>query len=355
MGQAVWPDDWTGIVKVARTILELAEKHVFPGEPELVREFPDLRVKTASFQAHFRLQSDRLDWRTEEERTMVVVRFSAGCQPLCQDPWTLRIRATWPNRGDRLPDESPFSSKSLRDDRRWQKKSRERTTPKREPGPWGTHENLWIIEPIGEQQRTTQAVDLEAQVALFLVQVGLVPWDGAVREALIVYLRRTFQWRGVDDPESAVFTVYEHLRQHKWWPDDWRAWRRYVRETINGEIKKNRHRASTEPDLAPDEQGCLTIDQFAIRNNMSRSKAYELVRRGTVAVMRRRDSRRMVPLAETLRFKPIPRRADVIELAKKQRGNYANARKWVYRQERSGRTLHEIARQLLLAQQHWPS
>src|SRR3989442_1281692 len=169
MGQAVWPDDWTGIVKVARTILELAEKHVFPGEP-------------------------------------VVVRFPARRQPLCQDPWTLRVRANWPDRGDRLADESPFSSKSLRDDRRWQKRALERTAPKREPGPWGTHENLWIMEPTSDQQRTTQAVDLEAQVGLFLVQIGLVPQGGPVRDALIVYLRHTFRWRGVDDPESAVFT-----------------------------------------------------------------------------------------------------------------------------------------------------
>jgi hypothetical protein len=115
---------------------------------------------------------------------------------------------------------------------------------------------------------------------LFLLQIGLVPSNGSVRDALIAYLRRTFRWRGIDDPETAVFDVHEHLLTHKWWPDDWRAWRKLVRACIDGEAKKRRHRAASDPDLTPDANGDLTIDQFAIASKMSRSKAYELARAG---------------------------------------------------------------------------
>src|SRR5438270_806243 len=114
MGHCGRVEDWTGVTQVAATILALAQEYVFQGQAEFLKELPDRTVKAASFDACFRIQSDRLDPLSDEERSMVVVRFVAAGEPLHSDSWSLRVRGTWETRRDRLPDRSPFSSRSLR-------------------------------------------------------------------------------------------------------------------------------------------------------------------------------------------------------------------------------------------------
>jgi hypothetical protein len=320
-------DDWTAVTEVAATIFLVAQEYVFPGEPEFLKELPARSVKGASFDAYFRIQSDRLDWASDEERSMVVVRFARAGEPLTNDPWALRVRGTWPTRRDRLRDASPFSSKSLR---------RVIRTDQLKV----THENLWVSE-------STLHSDLESQVALFLLQAELVPADGSVRDSLITHLRSEFRWRGIDDPDGTVYQVFEHLRKHKWWSEDWRSWRLYVRQCINGEAKKQRHRSAIVPNLTPDEDGDLTVIQFALLCRMSKSKGYTLIQAGKVSTVRKgAPNRLMVPFTEAEQFRKEIRRRDVIDCAAKTRSREA-ARKWVHRQEASGKTLNEIARALV--------
>lgn len=345
MGHRRRLDDGNAVAAVVGTVLGLAADHVFPGEVEWLRDLHERRIEAASFDAHFRLQMDRLDWRTEEARTMIVVRFAPAGQPLPTEPWALRARGTWVARQDRLPDGSFFSSKRLRrPDQRRRRKTDRRSADEPLAVPWGRHDNLWIWQATDDKDVEVQTADLKAQVALFLLQIGLVPSNGSVRDALIAYLRRTFRWRGIDDPETAVFGVHEHLLTHKWWLDDWRAWRKLVRACIDGEAKKRSHRAAIDPDLTPDDDGNLTVDQFALACGMPRSKAYGLVRTGKVHVTRREeDGRLLIPVSEINR-PPELRRQDVIRKTMEHRQvSYAAARKWVYRSERSGMTLNQIA------------
>jgi hypothetical protein len=334
MGHRGRIDDQSAVKAVAAAVLALAREHVFPGKSEFLVEFPAHKVEATSFDAHLRIQTDRLDCQTNESRTMVVVRFAPPGQRLNDDPWSLRVRRNWPDRKDRLPDASRASSRGLRQAVRRLKDG--------EFPEWGRYEDLWLSE-------SPSVPDLEAQIALFLLQVGLVPADDPVRDELLTYLRREFSWRGVDGPEAATFLVYEHLRKRKRWPADWRAWRLYVSKCIEGERRKQRPREATAPDLTPDQDGRLTVDQVAITCRMSRSKVYDLVRLGRVSTETRKDDwRDMIPSSEAERLKAGVRRRDVIALAEKCRGTRAAAaRKWVYRQELAGKTLDEIAGQLV--------
>src|SRR5205823_3903270 len=132
---------------------------------------------------------------------------------------------------------------------------------------WGTHENLWLAPEMSRE-------DLEAQVALFLLQTETVVADGPVRDRLVTYLRRTFRFRGADHADAFVYEVYDHLRKNKWWSDDWRAWRKYVRSVITGLLKAQRPRAATEPDVTPDTDGLLTVDSVSACSGIPRSTLY---------------------------------------------------------------------------------
>jgi hypothetical protein len=348
MGQAVRLLDADAVRAIARVVLALADEHVFTGEGHwVVEELPDRTIKSASFDAHFRLQSDRVNWQTEEERTMVMVRFTAPGQPVGAATWSLWVRGVWPGRHERLPDASPFSSRKLR--KRTTRSTGQSNNTAR-PIPWGDYEKVWLNQPLNRKEADDQVVDVRAQVALFLLQTNIVPTDSAVRDDLIAYLRKTFRWRRIDDPDTAVYEVYEHLLTHKWWPDDWRGWRKFVRACIDGLIRGRRYNAERKLCLAPDQDGYLTVDQFAIFCHMPRSTAYELVRRGDVCSVRRdRDDRTMILSTEAERIRRRVLRRDVIAMAQAQGRSHSSARKWVYRQECAGRTLDEIARSLFVS------
>ena len=294
LGHASRLNDWQGVEEVVSTIIGTAREFVFPGEVEWILELGDRTVRALTFDAYFRLQEDALDWRTrnpddwspEESRTMLVVRFTGPDQPLPDEPWSLRVRGDWPSRRDRLPDDSPFSSKSLRTGRGWKnrkkpkkseaarrntddRRSAENSKPK---VPWGRHDSLWIAEVKEGRDAQNQFIDLQAQVGLFLLQTNSVPNDGEVRDRLVEYLRSTFRWRGAEEPDADVYVVYNHLLKHKWWLDDRRGWRKLVRACINGVIKSQRRRGAHDRDLAADDQGRLTVDQFARRCGMSRTR-----------------------------------------------------------------------------------
>src|SRR5262249_46815614 len=178
---------------------------------------------------------------------------------------------------------------------------------------WDPHDTVWLAEAKTQTEIERRVLDLRAQIALFLLQTKLVSGEGQVRDEFVQYLRGSFRWRGIDDPDAAALQVYHHLLTHQWWSDDWRAWLKLVRGCIDGEIKKSRHRAATDPDLTPDAEGRLTVDQFAFLARISRSKAYELVRSGKVPCAKRgRAARAMIPLTEAERFRHRIRRRDVI-------------------------------------------
>jgi hypothetical protein len=339
-------DDWQGVQAIVAAISDAARAFVFPGEVEwLVRELGDRTIRARSFDAYFRLQQDRLDWRTDESRTMIVVRFTPAGQALPKDPWSFRVRVNWPDRKDRLPDASPFSSRSLRTGRKWKSRRRGRKADPHPRGvPWERHDTLWIAEPNRRLDSETQTMDLEAQVGLFLLQTDSVPRDGVVRDRLVEYLRRTFRWRGAEEPDADVFLVFKHLLKHKWWLDDWRGWRKLVRGCIDGLIKGQTPRATLEPDLSPDDSGRLTVDQFARASGISRSWGYAQIRAGKVPLATMAgDLRHMIAASVALQVRRAPRRAELIAALIEQGRSAAAARKWIYRQEQLGRSLEDIA------------
>src|SRR5262249_25046145 len=204
-------DDCKAVHAVCRTVLKLADQFVFPGEMEWLRELPNEQVRGVSFDAHFRLQEDVLDSQGGNSRTMIVVRFSEPGQPLQDEPWTIRIRGTWP-RTDRLPDSSPWSAKAFRRRPRIRSK-RKLAVPERRRGnmpvapgdndqnkkpavPWGRHDNLWVTPSENDHDATIQALDMQAQIGLFLLAAELVPRHGPVRDDFAAYVRRHFRWRG---------------------------------------------------------------------------------------------------------------------------------------------------------------
>ena len=255
-------------------------------------------------------------------------------------------------------DDSPFSSKSLRTARGWKnrkkpkkseaarrntddRRSAENSKPK---VPWGRHDSLWIAEVKEGRDAENQFIDLQAQVGLFLLQTDSVPNDGEVRDRLVEYLRSTFRWRGAEEPDADVYVVYNHLLKHKWWLDDRRGWRKLVRACINGVIKSQRRRGARDRDLAADDQGRLTVDQFARRCGMSRSKAYALIRAGTVPTATMNGDRRcMIAESVAQQVGSVLRRPTLIDALVKQGRSLAAARKWVQRQEGSGLSLAAIA------------
>jgi hypothetical protein len=350
MGHRGRLDDWPGVQAVATTIIMTAREFVFPGEVEWLRELGDRTVRAQSFDAYFRLQHDPLDWRAqnpvdwrpEKSRTMIVVRFARAGQSLPDEPWSVRVRGDWPIRRDRLPDDSPFSSKSLRTGRGWKNRTirRRRAAGSEQPidssiqrisgthskVPWGRHDSLWIAE-VTERQDADQMIDLQAQVGLFLLQTDTVRNDGEVRDGLVEYLRSTFRWRGVEEPDADAYVVYHHLLTHKWWSDDWRAWRKLIRGCIDGLRKKERPQVV---DPLPDEDGRLTVDQFARASGRSRSS-------------RAGDRRCMIAATAVPPVTGTPRRSDIVALLMKRGRSRAAARKWVYRQELRGRSLADIA------------
>jgi len=367
MGHPEKLDDWIGVQAVAATLIRSARGFVFPGEVEWRRELPDCTVRARSFDAYFRLQHDPLNWRTqnpvdwrpEESRTMLVIRFAPADQPLADEPWSLRVRGEWPTRRDRLPDDSPFSSKSLRTGRGWKhRKMSRRVADRRLPKvPWGRHDSLWIAEVKGRQAADNQFSDLEAQVGLFLLQTGSVLGDGEVRDHVVEYLRQTFSWLGVKDPDADVHLVYGHLLKHKWWLDDRRAWRKYVRACINGLAKSQRHRAARVPHASPDEEGRLTVDQFARAHGISRSSVYDWIRNGTLPAVKRKKDRRYMISADAVsqvRRPGIsrPQRADLIRVLVNHGRSQEAARKWVSRQERSGLSFVAIAAKIMKVKPH---
>ena len=354
MGHPGRLDDWHGVQAVVAAISDAARAFVFPGAVEwLPRELGDQTVRARSFDAYLRLQQDRLDWRTDESRTMVVAQFTPAGQPLPEDPWSLRVRVNWPGRKDRLPDASPFSSRSLRTGRRWKSRRRRRKAETHPRGvPWERHDTLWIAEPNPRFDSGTQTLDLEVQVGLFLLQTDSVPRDGEVRDRLVEYLRRTFRWRGAEEPDADVLLVFNHLLTHKWWLDDWRGWRKLVRGCIDGVIKGQTPRATLDPDLSPDDSGRLTVDQFARVRGISRSQAYALIGAGEVPLATvAGDRRQMIAASVARQVRRAPRREDLIAVLINQGRSASAARQWIYRQEQLGRSLEDIARTVLGAPQ----
>src|SRR4029453_8541780 len=110
----------------------------------------------------------------------------------------------------------------------------------------------------------------------------------------------------------AAYLVYDHLLKHKWWADGRRAWRKLVRRCIDGVIKSQEPLAVLDVDLSPDEHGRLTVDQFAYSCRISRSKAYELIRAGTLPLASREGGRRMISEHTARRFSSVLRRSDIV-------------------------------------------
>lgn len=321
----------------------LADEFVFPGCCEWLRELPDRRVHAVSFDAHFRIQEDRLDWRTDDSRSMIVVRFAEPDRPVPSDPWSLRVRGSWPDRRDRLPDASPFSSKAFRKDRRRKGGRSAAASSSNHSVRWCRHENLWIADGQAREDVGRSDGDLVAQVSLFLLQTGLAAAEDEIRDEFVAYLRRTFKWRNLDAPDTAVYVVYDHLLRHRWWPDDWRAWRMYVCRCIDAERRKQAGRVRLPVVFGPDSDGLLTVDQFAAVTGHSRTKAYNEVRAGHIPAQHVRGRMR-VALADAETICRTAKRKDVIDLLVERGRSYDAARKWVHRQERSGKTLDDIAR-----------
>jgi hypothetical protein len=354
MGHQQPLSDGAAVQAIAETVFEVAAEYMFSGEAELLRELPDRRIRAKSFDAHFRLQADRPDWRSEHEQTMLVVLFAPAGKQI-PEPWSLWIRVSDPERKDRLRDDSPFSSKWLRQGRNWRGKGpglrRRRESPEEYRIPWGRHDNLWIVEAATPKARADQMADIAAQVALFLLQARLAEPEGPVRDHLIDYLRR-FKWRGIpiDDRDADIYEVFEFLHRNKWWTDDWRAWRKLVRRCIDGEVKKHRGR-DKGIDLQPDADGNLTVHQFCLATGVRHSTAYQWIKEGRMRSVRNGCGRKMIPSREVPRIKDIPKRRDLLELATQRGRSRAAARKWVYRQERAGKALTEIAEMLLRSPQ----
>src|SRR5258708_189951 len=100
-------DEVGAVEAICTTTLELAVEDVYPGNVGFRKDSPNRRIRAVLFETLFRVQTDRLGSEPHAKtRTMIVVQFSAQGQAVTADSWSLWVRGDWPERTDRLGDES---------------------------------------------------------------------------------------------------------------------------------------------------------------------------------------------------------------------------------------------------------
>ena len=224
--------DLDAVVEASEEAWRLAERDVFPRQLGLMNDLPELTRTASSFAVEFRTQQDRFgpagdqDPRPDSEGTMIALRFRPPDRPMSDAPWTVYVREWRPERADRLPDQGLLGTRKLR--RMFSpKRSGDRPFPD-----WAMSTDIWITKELPKD-------DLTAQLVLFVVQTELSE-DGAMFEWLFNYVRGHFKLpvKQQADRDDLVQGTVAHLLEHRWWPQDWRAWRKYVAACVRQKVRE---------------------------------------------------------------------------------------------------------------------
>jgi hypothetical protein len=210
---------------------------------------------------------------------MVAIRFALSTStPLGSNPWTIYVRVDWPDRDDRLSkDDSPSVSQF----RRALSPKRLRFPRQREAADWSRSEDIWMPE----DRKKVRWRDLDAQIALFLLQVDLVndPEASDLASYLITYFRTEFRFS-----QEAAHAVFEKALTRHWWPDGWRSWQSYLRRTARFDqiemLGRRPPRLHTDEDL-------LTVDAASQLSSVKKSTLYDLVKRHCIVSTRDESGR----------------------------------------------------------------
>lgn len=200
-----------------------------------------------------------------------------------------------------------------------------------------------------EQQVRLMREDALALVALYLVQEKLISLDDdqGVRDFLLSYLGRRF--KGTKQVGEAA--ILAEILGHYQIPEDYRAWRKYVRRTIQGLAAKEKQQERTYVIADPSgTEKHFMIPAVADRLGMPRRSLYHRVKQGAVRTEEVTVGGRQyqtIPHAEIDRLEQEQhqqqlRKALIAAWAKKQKISPTSARRWVERQEEKGRGLQEM-------------
>ena len=126
----------------------------------------------------------------------------------------------------------------------------------------------------------TPREDVRAQLVPFLIQESLLKGQ-ALSDAATgfqAYLKKSFRAAGLSEERKDVWQqAFQDLVKNWYWPEDWRAWRKYVARCIHEATKKTRGRHK-HAEGAKDQEGAeeladVGIDEDEFRKKVRRSDA----------------------------------------------------------------------------------
>jgi excisionase family DNA binding protein len=211
--------DLEALESAAATVWELARTYVFTGADEFLKTFPQLTVEAPSFRIEFQLQHDVIDAASDRVRTMVALRFTHLPRREDDPDWALYVRGHWPDRTDRFPTVGRFSARRLR---RW-------LAPRQQPA--GAEYRFAVPNDDVYLMETTPAVDVIAQLCVFVLQTEL-SIDAELMPWLVQYIEKTFAIANDDARSEIAMEVTLRLIQNKWWMENVRTWRHYIKSLL---------------------------------------------------------------------------------------------------------------------------
>ena len=266
----------------------------------------------------------------------------AGVRP----EWSAWVRCDRPDRQDRTP---PGLGKRFQRAFVPAKIATWEATEGRSAPRWVKCAHWWV----GPDQKYLRK-DITAQIWLFLLQARIVgeAAEGHAVPWLWEYLESRFELTGEESHR-----VLEMLLKQFWRAPSGDAWPVYVGRCKHYLPERAERRRTGQIRRAVVKSGSddFTVVEAANAVGISKSAMYDMVQRGSVARMPPPPGRKfpkppiLISKQEVERLKRHRRPKPKLLIERRQRATdctYGAARKWVWRQFRSGRTIEEIAAQL---------
>ena len=208
---------------------------------------------------------------------------------------------------------------------------------------------LYVPEDI--QKRADAKIwrdDMRALLCIYLLQEELINLD--MDRGVQTFLKSYFS-RYAGAKKVGEMVVVEKIRHTYQIPEHYKAFRIYVKRTISGTLA-DRERLGMSSPLGDRQE--MTISRAAYEVGISRSKMYDLVKRGKVntdKTYKKRVSFQTVPDPEIERLKQSQDQRQKLKMlidgyAALKGVSEASARRWVQRQEKKGLGLEEIIEQM---------